>query len=357
KKGQLLIQVRDDDFQARANRAESLYHKALASITAIKKQLEVQDVRIEDAKYLMSAGKQDVSQFVASSDSVAASVQAARSALQEAKEQKRQAQERLRADKAIALRANLEKTRQSGLFDEDASTKQTVEQVVADNDRAAAVVAGDEADIARLDRMIEQRSFEINREKEAHSAADASAERSRFTYRSRGAEYTGEVKQKNVLEAELLQAQADAESLKASWNEALVELDYTKIVAPVDGVLSERRVRAGQQVNAGTQVVTIVSAVPWVIANYRETQMHHIQKGDRAEVSVDALGGDKIKGTVQSLSPASEAQFALLPPDNPSGNFTKITQRLPVKITFSPQEKNVDRIKPGMTVIVKVWTK
>ena len=152
------------------------------------------------------------------------------------------------------------------------------------------------------------------------------------------------------------EAQSSAKARQAAWQEALVELDYTKIVAPVDGVLSERRVRAGQQVNAGTQVVTMVSSVPWVIASYRETQMRKIAVGEKAEVSVDALGGAVLKGSVQSLSPASEAQFALLPPDNPSGNFTKITQRVPIKIVFDPDQKLVKRVKSGMTVIAKVWT-
>lgn len=175
--------------------------------------------------------------------------------------------------------------------------------------------------------------------------------------KSRDAQLIAERKEIEVLNDQLREAQSEVKARLAAWQAALVELDYTKIVAPVDGALSERRVRAGQQVNAGTQVVTIVSAVPWVIASYRETQIRKMAVGDKAEVSVDALGGSTLKGTIQSLAPASEAQFALLPPDNPSGNFTKITQRLPIKIVFASDQKLLPRLKSGMTVIVKIWPK
>ncbi|MBN8900999.1 MAG: HlyD family secretion protein, partial [Rhodospirillales bacterium] len=184
----------------------------------------------------------------------------------------------------------------------------------------------------------------------------ASTAQSRYALDSKKSALLTEQREKLVLSAQLQQAKADLESAQAAYREALVELDYTKIYAPVDGTLSERRVRAGQEVNAGTQVITIVSAIPWVIANYRETQMRHIAVGDKASVSVDALGGATLQGHVQSLSPASEAQFALLPPDNPSGNFTKITQRIPIKIVFEKDQNSINRIKPGMTVITKVWT-
>jgi membrane fusion protein, multidrug efflux system len=136
-----------------------------------------------------------------------------------------------------------------------------------------------------------------------------------------------------------------------------VALDYTYIRAPVDGVISERKVRAGQMVSPGTQAVTLVSAVPWVIANYREIQLSHVFVGNRAEVTVDGIPGVTFKGHVDTISPASEAQFALLPPENASGNFTKISQRIPVKITFDPEQAELVRMRPGMSVIARVWTK
>ena len=356
KKGQLLFRLRDDDYRARVERTKAQCDRALATIKTIEHQLAVQDSKIQGAGYLQSASVQDVDRQSATAESESALVSAAESAREEAQAQKVQAQEKLKADEALLLRASQEKARQEELFNDDAATRQTVEQVVADHDRARALVAADKAEILRLDRLVDQRKHEVKRQREQFAAARASTAQSRYALDSKKSALLTEQREKLVLSAQLQQANADLESAQAAHREALVELDYTKIYAPVDGTLSERRVRAGQEVNAGTQVITIVSAIPWVIANYRETQMRHVAVGDKASVSVDALGGTTLQGHVQSLSPASEAQFALLPPDNPSGNFTKITQRIPIKIVFEKDQNSINRIKPGMTVITKVWT-
>lgn len=356
KKGQLLFRLRDDDYRARVERTKAQCDRALATIKTIEHQIAVQDSKIQSAGYLQSASVQDVDRQSATAESESAQVSAAESAREEAQAQKVQAQEKLKADEALLLRATQEKSRQEELFNDDAATRQTVEQVVADHDRAKALVASDKAEILRLDRLVDQRKHEVKRQRDEFTAARASTAQSRYALDSKKSNLLTEQREKMVLAAQLQQAQAESESAQAAHREALVELDYTKIYAPVDGTLSERRVRAGQEVNAGTQVITIVSAVPWVIANYRETQMRHVAVGDKASVSVDALGGATLEGHVQSLSPASEAQFALLPPDNPSGNFTKITQRIPIKIVFDKDQNSVSRIKPGMTVIAKVWT-
>jgi membrane fusion protein, multidrug efflux system len=354
-KGELLVQLRDDDFIAAVNRTKSLYEQGLDSINTIKKQIDVQAQRIENAKFQVSVSNEDFSRTTSSVAATEAALRASQAALEEARSQRKQATDRLDADKAIALRAEQERTRQETLFADQASTQQTIEQVVSDADRTKATVSADQAEISRLDNLIDQRSAEVNGERENLKSSQAQNGQSRFGVSSRGAELLQEQRQNDVLLAQLKEAESDTKAKLAAWKEALVNLDYTKIIAPTDGALSERRVRAGQQVSAGTQVITIVASVPWVIASYRETQMRKIAVGDKAEVSVDALGGAVLKGTVQSLAPASEAQFALLPPDNPSGNFTKITQRLPIKIVFDPDQKNLSRIKPGMTVIAKVW--
>ncbi len=356
KKGQLLVELRNDDFIARANQAESLYKKAVENIKTIGKQIEVQTEKIETARLATSIGVQDITRATATVGSTSASLQAARSNLEQARAEKAQASARLKADEAVALRAVQERQRQTALFADKASTQQTIEQVVADDDRQKSIVEADKEEIRRLDNLIAARTSEITKLEEDLKSSRASNTQSYDQLASRDAQLIAERKERDVLTDELKEAESLAKASKAAWQEALVELDYTRIVAPVDGVLSERRVRAGQQVNAGTQVVTIVSSVPWVIASYRETQMRKIAVGDKAEVSVDALGGLVLKGEVQSLSPASEAQFALLPPDNPSGNFTKITQRVPIKIVLKADQKSLPRLKSGMTVIAKVWT-
>lgn len=135
---------------------------------------------------------------------------------------------------------------------------------------------------------------------------------------------------------------------------AQVDLDYTIVRSPADGVVGELKVKPGQLVSAGTEVVTVISATPWVIANYRETQLVHVKAGDLAHVSIDALPGRHLKGHVERIAPASGAQFSLLPPDNASGNFTKITQRIPVKIVFDEPENKLANLRAGMSAIVTI---
>lgn len=356
KRGQLLVQLRDDDFIARADRAKYLCEQSLANETALQHQIEVQTQRTENARLLVSVGQQELVRTGASVHAGEASLAAAREELMQATAQKQQNQERLQADQAVALRAAQERQRQEALFTELASTRQTIEQVVAEDDRSKSVVAADRSEITRLQHSVDQRKADIERQKQELKGAQAQSKQSQLEIRSRETELIAAQRQMDVLQAQLSEVKADTRARLAGWQEAKAELDYTKIVAPVDGVLSERKVRAGQQVSAGTQVITLVSSVPWVIASFRETQMRKVAVGDKAEVTVDALGGAVLKGTVQALSPASEAQFALLPPDNPSGNFTKITQRLPVKIVFDKDQDLIARIKPGMTVIAKIWT-
>jgi membrane fusion protein, multidrug efflux system len=355
KKGQLLVELRDDDFIARCKQSESLYKQSVENIHTVQKEIEVQIQHVESARLATSIANQEITRAAASVAATSASLRAAKSSFEEARAQKAQAESRLRADQAVELRAWQERQRQTELFAVKASTQQTIEQVVADHDRQKSVVAADNDEISRLNSLVAERSADISKLEEDLKSSEAAEVQSRDQLRSRDAQLLAEKRSLDVLRDQLTEAQSASKARLAAWQEAQVELDYTKIVAPVDGGLSERRVRAGQQVNAGTQVVTIVSSVPWVIASYRETQMRKIEVGDRAEVSVDALGGAVLKGSVQSLSPASEAQFALLPPDNPSGNFTKITQRLPIKIVFNPDQKLVQRVKSGMTVIVTVW--
>jgi membrane fusion protein (multidrug efflux system) len=127
-------------------------------------------------------------------------------------------------------------------------------------------------------------------------------------------------------------------------------------VAPENGIVSEREVRPGQLVSPGTQVISLVQSDVWVQANYKETQVRHILPGNPAEITVDAFPGVTFHGKVQQVSPASGSQFALLPPDNATGNFTKIIQRVPVKIVLNPGQPEESRLRPGLSVIATVRT-
>ena len=162
----------------------------------------------------------------------------------------------------------------------------------------------------------------------------------------------------NVLDSQAKQARATLGAQKAARDLAKINLGYTRIVAPVDGMVGQRLVQPGQYLSVGTQVIW-VAPLPniWVIANYKETQMTNIRVGQKAQVTVDAFPGAVLHGRVDSWSPASGAQFALLPPDNATGNFTKVVQRIPVKITLEPDPALGDLLRPGMSVIATIDTR
>ena len=166
------------------------------------------------------------------------------------------------------------------------------------------------------------------------------------------------VKQLDVLKAELAQAQAALSRARAIQDQAELNLSYTAIVSPVDGVVGNRTLRVGQYVQAGTQLMAVVpTQAAYIVANYKETQLTDVHPGQSVEVEVDMFPGQVFHGRVDSLSPASGQEFALLPPDNATGNFTKVVQRIPVKITLDPGGPVAVVLRPGMSVYPTIDTK
>ena len=162
-------------------------------------------------------------------------------------------------------------------------------------------------------------------------------------------------RQLTVLAAQAAQAAAAIDAQSAALRLARINLGYTQIVAPSGGVLSLRQVHPGQFVGVGSQVTTL-TALPnvWVIANFKETQLAHMAVGERAKVTVDSFPGHTLKGHVLAFAPGSGAQFALLPPDNATGNFTKVVQRIPIKIAIDDADGLADRLRPGMSVVASI---
>ncbi len=162
-------------------------------------------------------------------------------------------------------------------------------------------------------------------------------------------------RQLGVLSAQAAQAQAAVAAQQANLQLAQINLGYTRIVAPQDGVVGQRQVRPGQYVGVGGQVTTLTPLPKvWVIANFKETQLTHMAVGEAAEVRVDTFPGRVLKGHVLAFAPGSGAQFALLPPDNATGNFTKVVQRIAVKIAIDDPDGLADRLRPGMSVVAKI---
>ncbi len=159
------------------------------------------------------------------------------------------------------------------------------------------------------------------------------------------------------LDVQEQQLAAQVQAADAQVKLAQNNLAYTRIVSPVDGMVSQRQVRPGQFVNVGTQVIAVVPLPNiWVVANYKETQMTHVRIGDPATVTVDAFPDLRLTGHVQSWSPGTGSTFALLPPDNATGNFTKVVQRVPVKIVLDPHPALGTLVRPGMSVEARIDT-
>jgi membrane fusion protein (multidrug efflux system) len=163
------------------------------------------------------------------------------------------------------------------------------------------------------------------------------------------------LKQVELLRAEIAQATAAVGRATAIEQQAELNLGYTTISAPIDGVVGNRTLRTGQFVQAGTQLMSLVpSRGAYVVANFKETQLTHVGKGQAVDIEVDMFPGQVVHGHVDSLAPASGQEFALLPPDNATGNFTKVVQRIPVKIALD--DTSID-LRPGMSVIPTIATR
>ncbi len=157
-------------------------------------------------------------------------------------------------------------------------------------------------------------------------------------------------------ESDIAAAAADVEVQKALIEEARRQKSFAEVVAPAAGRIGRKNAETGNRVQVGQSLYALVEENYWIIANFKETQLNKMKTGQEVEIAVDSLGGKQFKGRVDSFSPATGAQFALLPPDNATGNFTKVVQRVPVKITFDPESIKgwEDKLRPGLSTVVRV---
>ncbi|MGA3239741.1 MAG: HlyD family secretion protein [Bryobacteraceae bacterium] len=328
KTGDLLVQLRDDDFRAQVQQAQAGVASGEAALINNQRQKELQDAHIVQAGENIHAAEAQIKAADAGIEAANSTIANARSAIE--------------GTKADVERTQLERRRQEALIATESATHQKLEQAVADQQRYEATMASREADLATARAQLASRQADLARAQSQLGSAQA--------------EYEAQKRQRAVLDSQELLLRADLDSKRASLSLAITTLGYTRIVAPEDGVVSERKVRAGQLVSPGTQVISLVQRDIWVQANYKETQVRHIRAGDDAEIQIDAFPGIAFRGKVDQVAPASGSQFALLPPDNATGNFTKIVQRVPVKILLQPGQTELDRLRPGLSVIATVRT-
>jgi membrane fusion protein, multidrug efflux system len=298
--GDLLVALEDDDYKAQVAQATAAVEAAKAAIEDNLRQRQLQGSRIEKA---LSGIDQANAQIAAAQAGIAAA-------------------------QAEVVRSQDERTRQEGLLQTRSTTQQKVEQAVADEERFAATYKSREADLEQAKTLLRSSQLEVEVERRT----------------------------KVVLESQDAQLLADLHAKEAALTGAQINLGYTKIEAPADGTVGERQVRPGQLVSPGTQVIPFVNKIKWVEANYRETQLRNVKLGDAVEMRIDEYPGKVFHGQVLEVAPASGSQFALLPPDNATGNFTKVVQRIPVKIAFDDSGVAAS-LQPGLSVIATVRTR
>ena len=220
---------------------------------------------------------------------------------------------------------------------------------------AEAALVRDEAEDRRQQKLL---ATGIAGTQQLVERADAAARSSKAGLLRAHAQLQAATSQLDVIDAQEQQARAGIEGKEAGLNLARINLGYTRITAPTDGEVGVRLVRPGQYVGVGTQAIAVVSLPNvWVVANFKETQLTRVVPGMPATVEIDTFPGATLRGHVDSLSPGSGSQFALLPPDNATGNFTKVVQRIPVKIVLDDVGEIQDRLRPGMSVIASVRTR
>ena len=357
KAGDLLVQLKDDDFKAQVAQAEAGVAGAQAALENNAKQKELQSSRIMQAEAGVQAAGAQIAQAGAAIEAAQSDVANGQAGVDAAQAKIPDTQAAVEAAQADAERTLLERKRQEALVELGSATKQKLEQVVADQERYAATLDSRKAEVAQTRALVESRRAELSKARAQVSLRKAEQQQARAQLSSRSAELEAQIKQRAVLDAQEQQLQADLNGKQEALKVAQTNLDYTRILAPTDGIVGERKVRVGQLVSPGTQVISLVDNTIWVQANYEETQLTTVARGDGAEITVDTFPGIVLRGHVEEIAPASGSQFALLPPDNATGNYTKIVQRIPVKIVLDPNPDLAARLRPGMSVIARINTK
>ena len=267
--------------------------------------------KIDDRDYVaaLDQAKADVATAQADIDNVKAALQQQQAVIA-------QARATVAVDQANLTYAEQENDRYEALANRGAGSVQNAQQSVSRRDTARATLTRDTAAVAAAEQQV------------------------------------------GVLQAQLAKANAALQHSQAVQDQAQLNLGYTNIAAPIDGVVGNRSLRIGQFVQAGTQLMAVVPlAAVYVVANFEETQLAGMHQGEPVGIVVDTYSGKTVKGHVDSIAPASGQEFALLPPDNATGNFTKIVQRIPVKIAIDPDDPLRGDLRPGMSVNATVDTK
>src|SRR6201987_571405 len=317
--GTVLVEIDPADYQVAYQRAKADYEDAQAAAVAAGVNVPITSVNTSSQ---VSATEADVN--------------SARAGIQVALQQYEAAQAQLQEAEANDVKAQNDLGRYKQLVEKQEISSQQFDQAVAASRASAANVAAARASSDAARQQVTQAQGKLVQAEANYRYANTAP------------------RQMQIMRARAASAAAEAQRKKADLDQAALNLQYTKIVAPVNGIVSDRSVEVGQNVAPGQELMKVINlADVWITANFKETQLRNMKAGQHVTIEVDA-NGRKYDGRIDSVAGASGARFSLLPPENATGNYVKVVQRIPVKIVLDPGSNNDHQLRPGMSVTPKV---
>jgi membrane fusion protein (multidrug efflux system) len=317
--GTVLVEIDPADYQVAYDRAKADFEDAQAAATAAGVNVPITSV--------------NTTSQVSSSE---ADVKSARAGIQVAQQQFEAAKAQLQEAQANNVKAQNDLVRYKQLVDKQEISEQQYDTAIAAAKASAASVEAARASADAAQQQVTQAQGKLVQAQANQSQANTAP------------------RQMQVMRARATSALAEAQRKKADLDQAQLNLQYTKIVAPVNGIVSNRTVEVGQNVSPGQELMKVIPLDDvWITANFKETQLRDMRVGQPVDIEVDA-NGKTYKAKVDSIAGASGARFSLLPPENATGNYVKVVQRIPVKIVLDPGSNNDHELRPGMSVTPKV---
>lgn len=316
KQGDPLVDLDPRDLQVAVDQARAQLTQASSQVTALRPNVPITEV---ETGTNISTAEADVAN--------------AQAAVGVAERDRESAAARLTEAEANAAKAHSDLERYTILIKNEEVSQQEYDQVAATAKAQDASVAANRAAVEAAARTVDQRQAQLAQ------------------VRARLAQYRNNApRQIAIRQADIKSQQANEQTAQAALEQAQLKLSYTKIAAPVAGVVLKRGAEVGQHISAGQELLMIAQLDDiWVTANYKETQLRNIHPGQSARIHVDALGED-FEGYVDTIGGSTGAISSVLPPENATGNYVKVVQRIPIRLRFKPNQKNLDRLRPGMSV-------
>jgi membrane fusion protein (multidrug efflux system) len=335
KKGDLLATLDPTDYQIKVDQSK-------AAVDLSQKQLDQSHASVKQFSTTASAQSTSAQGDVASATAM---INMAKSSVVQAQAGVDQQGQAIQSLKAKLWQAQIDFKRYSDLYTKGAVSQEELDQARTTYTVAQADEQGGEQSLKQAQQKVQQ-------------AKDNLAQTFGQMTKSKGSLQTAQASKDEavVKQRDVDVSMAQLEQAQANLKEATQNLSYTKIYSPIDGRVGRKNLEPGQRVDVGSSLCSIFEENPWITANFKETQVGRMKPGQEVEIKIDSFGGRLFKGKIESIAPASGAKYALLPPENATGNFTKVVQRIPLKIVFDQQSAAdyLSRIAPGMSTDVTV---